>query len=137
MTDERKNEIWAMLTPNEKLYFNYHFKKHTGEYDWGYQTALIDIFGSHNLTYQTKRKCTNPTENGISDPKIQSESAESVETSENPSNSFQSFTDWNKYRLDLAKELAVAKMNRQGVIDPREVVEDANEIVKRLKETEA
>ncbi|MCM1140773.1 MAG: DUF4105 domain-containing protein, partial [Muribaculum sp.] len=42
------------------------------------------------------------------------------------------------YRLDLAKEIAVAMVaaNWEPANIPRDAVDDANEIVKRLKETE-
>lgn len=200
MTDERKNEIWAMLPEATKATCRrIYIKEEKSEfesYGRGYRDALADIFGSYNLTAQAEEKpkfkvgdkvsyfgqvatifkahCNgydvifgngatlyNLPEatlglyiepNGESDNKSKPSQAnpldvaKSVEpsTKENAclSNSFQSFTDWNKYRLDLAKEIAVAIINtankdaRYGDTLPYVAVKISNEIVKRLKETE-
>lgn len=57
MTDERKNEIWAMLTPNHQMALREVFNKPTND-RWvdGYKGALEDLFGSHNLTAQADEK---------------------------------------------------------------------------------
>ena len=206
MTDERKNEIWAMLPEKEQIEFQkaYDVMYECESYDMGFKDALERVFGYDNLTAQAEEKtkepkfkvgdkvivngrfiseideintngypnypyhiqkldgyygffaesdlepyitqnaeisdssnqnCTIPTENGISNSKIQSESAKSVETSTKDDAYF-------AYRLDLAKEIAVRLIDSSDK-DPHYVgvfskvaVEMANEIVKLLKETE-
>ena len=114
MTDERKNEIWQGL-PND-------FKKRVKEMFGAYPDtamayrAIADLFGKNNLTAQAEEK-----------PKEQSKIG----------NSDKSIIDYAQYRLDLAKEIAVAMVgNNDGYGGIAcESVAIANEIVKRLKET--
>lgn len=144
MTPERQNEIWAMLDAEaqkevREMYVNALI---VSVFNQGYTThgmrlsTLEELFGKHNLTTKAEEKpkapnCTNHTESTISDSKIQPESAESVETDTKEDAYF-------NYRLDLAKEIAVAMVHvfNQAYQDiPEDAVTITNEIVKRLKET--
>lgn len=186
MTDERQNEIWAMLPED--------FKKEVKEL-WEFDTLpvhpdydrdsvtegaayiLIELFGEHNLTAQAKEKPEEPKFKvgdlvkiprlNIEDPlritriedglamtfwdkagvKVGTDIEHIVpytELKENPkakdfpilSDSLQASVDWNSYRLDLAKELAVAMVGNYNDTIPDVAVGIANEIVKLLKETE-
>lgn len=188
MTDERKNEIWAMLPKwfkQEVIGYYDHLEDHAMYVREGAQRLILEtLFGSHNLTAQAEEnkekigidteksdkfpiptengiskvsdetllkmdenlrkfvemcssgiistdKCTNLIENGISDEEIQSESAKSVETSVN----------YAKFRLELAKDVLLAlipEYRQSSNLAPvcKLAVAVANEIVKRLKETE-
>ena len=135
MTDERKNEIWAMLDAEEQEWVKKQNNYITENipFDNGYNCALQDIFGAHNLTAQAEETCKENAESFTDGSKCVKES----------SNSFQSFTDWNKYRLDLAKEIAlrlVDNLKVSTIVSHATIAIDsvslADEIVKRLKETE-
>ena len=115
------NNLWAVLSASSKASIRkiYNRSRNHQQGDiWhrGYADALNDLFGIHNLTAPTEKEAKESENLSLSAPQ--------------PSDAQR----WEAYRLDLAKEIAVAKMNRQGVIDPREVVEDANEIVRLLKD---
>ena len=114
MTDERKNEIWAFLTLEEKTKYGKEYLS-SAEDDWdrGYEAALRSIFGHHNLTAQAGEK-----------PKVVvAENATTI--------------DYQQYRLDLAKEIAVQMLKKRSDMTIAQLsVNLANEIVKRLKETE-
>lgn len=119
MTTGQKDRAWQALPEEmrEEICKDFTESRQVCEsmYDSGWNDAassiLLKLFGKGNLTSKNENKA----ELVAADPKCEIA------------------YDWTGYKMELAKELAAAALSRKGCIDPKEIMEDVDCIVERLK----
>lgn len=115
MTDERNNELWAILTPDEResIVKTYEYEEHNANlsHRLGFNEALEWIFGYDNLNAPTTEEIFNNNGSNFS-------------------------PNWEEYRMELVKELALAIIKgKRWDFQSCNPVEIVNNIIKELKNT--
>lgn len=124
MTKDQKDIVWQTL-PEEtrkemRIAFNEAYQVSDNMYNSGWNDAtaslLMKLFGKHNLTGNQLAEHSRYTPIiATADQKVQF------------------IPNWHFYRMELAKELAVAAVSRKGCIDVNKLMDDVDGIVERLK----